>query len=165
MIPMTRIAWLGPAVVTLVVTSCQPAFSTGADASDQPTPPGSRSMVPAAPCEPGQPTFVEQLDAALPERGAYVSNLYVAPATDVADPTLGLTDPWWAAGKVNGMGVRPEAGIWLWDRAADGTAAVILSANASASRYFGFQAADASLADSSATAAALLDCVGPMPEP
>ena len=78
---------------------------------------------------------------------------------------MGLADPWWAAGKVNGVGVRPEAGIWLWDRASDGTAAVILSANASASRYFGFQSADAGLAASSGIAASLLDCVGPMPEP
>lgn len=182
---MSRGAWLGPAVVLLASTAClaQPAGPRG---SEQPSPaptaspapsgpsaPSGSSVASAAPgssgpqgpCADAPKALADRLAAALLVRGAYVSNLYGAPAPDLAEPPDGFDDPWWAAGRINGAGVGPEVGVWLWDRTADGGVGTVLSANASASRYFSFDAADPSLAFASQAVSTLVDCVGPMPEP
>lgn len=116
-------------------------------------------------CEDAAPALADRLSGELVVRGAYVSNLFVARADDLAEPPSGFEDPWWAGGKITGAGVRPEVGIWLWDHVVNGEVGMVLSGNASASRYFSFDVVDPSLASASEIVSALVDCVGPMPEP
>lgn len=116
-------------------------------------------------CEDAPAALADRLDGELLVRGAYVSNLFVAKAQDLPEPPTGFEEPWWAAGKITGAGVRPEVGTWLWERTAKGEVGMVQSANASASRYFNFDVVDPSLAEASPIVGALVDCVGPMPEP
>jgi hypothetical protein len=116
-------------------------------------------------CQPADQALVDRLDAALQVRGAYVSNLYVAPAGELEGSLPALGSPWWAAGRINGAGAQPEVGVWAWDGSASDACPTVLSANASAVRYFPFSAVDPQLASASPVVAALLACVGPLPEP
>lgn len=160
---MSRSALLGTILIALGISSCVSGPSTEPGASAQP-PAATGSAGPES-CQPASLALDDRLQSALSVRGAYVSNLHVAPATDLADRSLGVAEPWWAAGRINGAGVKPEAGVWLWDGSATGPDATVLSANASAARYFAFADADPQLASQSSVVAALLVCVGPMPDP
>lgn len=158
---MSSSALLGTALIALGVSSCLPGLSMEPGAS-APSPTESGS---AEPCQPASQGLADRLDAALLVRGAYVSNLYVAQAADLSDSSLGLADPWWAAGRINGASLRPEVGLWLWDGSATGPTVTVISANAAASRYFAFDVADPQLAAGSSVAATVRACVGPTPEP
>jgi hypothetical protein len=160
---MSRGVLLGTALITLAAASCVQSPPVGPGTSTD-SPSATGPAVPAS-CQSASQVLEDRLQSALLVRGAYVSNLYVAPATDLADGLLGIADPRWAAGRINGAGVGPEAGVWLWDGSATGPDATVLSANASAARYFSFADADSQLASRSDVVSALLDCVGPMPEP
>jgi hypothetical protein len=176
---MNKGVWLGPAVLLLATSACRAGQSPPA-AVDQPSPTSAgvststgastpseavASSEPDGRCAEAPTALGDHLSGGLLVRGAYVSNLYIAPAQDLTEPPSGFGDPWWAAGKITGTGVRPEVGIWLWDRVAAAGVGMVLSANASASRYFRFDALDPPLASASQTARTLVDCVGPMPEP
>lgn len=156
---MMRAIFVGPAAILVVLSSC---LADGS--STPPTPSAPESAGPSGCDQDAAQHLVDRLNEGLVVRGAYVSNVYAAPADDLQTVPPGFTDAWWGAGKVNGTGLRPEIGIWLWDRDASDKAGV-RSANATSTRYFEFSPIDLSFAASSQVVAALVDCVGPMPGP
>ena len=73
-------------------------------------------------------------------RGSYLSEVYVGTASDfTSGPAAVLTDEfapaWWVAAKINGAGVRPEAGLWVAGPIHDSKADYLFTANAAANRY------------------------------
>jgi len=156
---MTRSALLGLATVLFLVSSClagpkSPAVSPAAS---------ERAASSPSACQDAPQALLDRLGTGLGVRGAYVSNVSVAPADDLG--TLrDFSDPWWVAGRINGVGVRQEVGVWLWSHGG-ADAGAIRSANASSGRYFDYQQIDGSLASSSRVVMALIDCVGPIPQP
>jgi hypothetical protein len=70
--------------------------------------------------------------------------------------------PAWVAGVINGAGVRPQIGLWVVSQLGAESRAILVSANATAARYWRGPAGSGLGGDGQAAA---LACIGPVPEP
>ena len=128
---------------------------------------GTSSSVPPADCNDAPTWLVDAIGEGILVPGAYLSNAYVGPASAFSSgpPELftdAFAEAWWVAGRLNGVGVEPELGIWVTNRMAAGAAGQIFAANASASRYtrWGEGVSQRIVGDGLPSVQA---CVGPMP--
>ena len=174
---------LSPSIVVLgllsLSTACSQASQSPPPASSQPstsanpmieslTPGGgTASSGPPADCADAPTWLVDAIGEGILVPGAYLSNVYIGPASAFSSgpPDLftdAFTEAWWAAGRLNGVGVEPELGVWVTNRTAPEVAGQIFAVNASASRYseWGAGVSERIVGEGLPPVQA---CVGPMP--
>lgn len=98
------------------------------------------SSGPPADCTDAPTWLVDTISHGILVRGAYVSNVYVGPASGFTSgpPDLftdAFADAWWVAGRLNGVEVQPALGVWVTNRTAPDAAGEIFAVNAAAIRY------------------------------
>ena len=128
---------------------------------------GTASSGPPADCTDAPTWLVDAIGEGIQVPGAYLSNAYVGPASAFSSgpPDL-FTDAfagaWWVAGRLNGVGVEPELGVWVTNRTKPEATGQIFAVNASASRYteWGDGVSERIVGEGLLPVQA---CVGPMP--
>ena len=128
---------------------------------------GSGSSDPLAGCTDAPAWLADAVGGGILVPGAYLSNAYIGPASGFSSgpPDLftdAFADAWWVAGRLNGVGVEPELGVWVTDRTTPEATGIIFAVNASAGRYttWGDAVSDRIVGEGLPPVQA---CVGPMP--
>jgi hypothetical protein len=163
--------------VSILSAACSQALQSPRAASSQPSlsahpmnesfTPGGASSGPSADCTDAPTWLVDEIGNGILVPGAYLSNAYIGPASAFSSgpPELftdAFTEAWWVAGRLNGVGVEPELGVWVTNRMAEEVAGQIFAVNASASRYtkWGEGVSEPIVGEGLPPVQA---CVGPMP--
>jgi hypothetical protein len=152
---------MGSAALLLVVGA---ACSASGPASTTAVP--SPTISTSAACDPAPDWLLSALQDGLVDRGATVSNAFLAQAHNVTSLPDELSaeafeDAWWVSARINGVGVRPELATWITNRRADSDGEIV-SANVSARRYSSWPHGDADVTGDGRLQAET--CVGPIPE-
>ena len=121
----------------LGLDSCSFAASPEAVGSGDSSASPSRS---SSTCEQAPEWLIAAIGEGIVVRGATLSNVYVLPATTFSSGPAELASEafasaWWVAGKLSGVGVRPEVAVWLTNRTTEDASGDLLAVDAAAQRY------------------------------
>jgi hypothetical protein len=121
----------------LCLVGCSPGLQSSSSVA-----PGDSvsSSLPAADCQPAPDWLGEKLEKTLAVRGATLSRLFLGPAANIRGGPVEVRSevfrsPWWVAALINGVGVRPEVGVWLINAVKEGPGLRIVAADAASQRY------------------------------
>lgn len=145
----------------------QPSLGTETmNESFSPGDPGGSSTS-TAPCTDAPSWLVDAIGDGILVRGAYLSNVYIGPASGfTSGPPELLSDAfgeaWWVAARLNGAEVQPVLAVWVTNRTTPNAAGQIYAANPAASRYteWGAGVSAPIVGDGLQN---VQSCVGPMP--
>ncbi len=111
--------------------------------------------------------LVSAIEARLMVPGATLGRTVTLPVAGLTGLPAAVTEedfvaPVWVAGAMNGVGVRPQVGLWVVSDIRMGSGSTIVAANAAAARYWEGPGSSDINGDGQAQA---LACVGPISEP